>query len=333
MTAQVRVGGLLGYTGLVESLRGDPQQLLRDCGIAPDLLEDDDALIPYRQLIYLLEHTATELAVPDFGLRLAGAQDIGILGPLAVAMQNSSTVEDALLCAASHLFLQSRALSLDIEKLSDSVRLRIQIKLNNMPHRGMRQTEDLAIGITHGIVKFLAQEHFHALRVELPHEPLLIESSYQAFFGVSVIFSCAQNALYLEKSVLTTSLRQRSAQLHQLAADYIDAQLPNVDGRLSSRVEIAIRRTLGTESCDRNSVARAMAMHPRTLQRHLEREGETFDRIRDAVRREKAEHYLCNTDLPLSQVARIIGYREQSILSRSCQRWFGMTPRKVRVAQ
>jgi AraC-like DNA-binding protein len=76
-----------------------------------------------------------------------------------------------------------------------------------------------------------------------------------------------------------------------------------------------------------------MAIHPRTLQRRLEREGESFDRIRDRVRREKAEYYLRRTNAPLSQVAGIIGYSEQSILTRSCRRWFGLPPRKVRAAR
>jgi AraC-like DNA-binding protein len=113
---------------------------------------------------------------------------------------------------------------------------------------------------------------------------------------------------------------------------YLDVQFPTPDGRFVTRVETAIRRTLGTDSCNRNGVARAMAIHPRTLHRRLEREGETFDQIRDRVRREMAEYYLCKTNAPLSQVASIIGYSEQAVLSRSCQRWFGQTPRKFRAA-
>ena len=75
-----------------------------------------------------------------------------------------------------------------------------------------------------------------------------------------------------------------------------------------------------------------MAMHPRTLQRRLEREGETFDRIRDRIRREKAEYYLYKTNAPLAQVAGIIGYSEESIFTRSCQRWFGLSPRQTPIS-
>jgi len=332
MTAKVRVGGLRGYKALVVGLGGDPGRLARKCGIPDGLLDDEDAMIPYRQLIHLLEETAADRGIPDFGLRLAASQDIGILGPLAVAMQNSSTVEEAMHCATTYLFIQSPALSLDIDRLTNCTRLRVQINLSQMPHDAMSQAEDLAIGVAHGVLAMLAQDRYTLLRVELPHRPLEDGSLYETFFGSPVSFNCASNALYLSRGTLSSSLAHRSEQLHRMAADYLDVYSPSADGRVSERVETAIRKTLGTDSCNRESVARAMAMHPRTLQRRLKQENTSFDDIRDGIKRETVEHYLRHTNMPLSQVAGLVGYAEQAILSRSCQRWFGQTPRRIRTA-
>jgi AraC-like DNA-binding protein len=333
VTATVRVSGLRGYSDLVTSLGGDPEQLARDCGVDARILSDEDALIPYRQVIHLTEHCATQLDVPDFGLRLAATQDIGILGPLAVAMQNSSTVEEAMRCAASHLFVQSPALHMGINEQGNQTRVEIQINLSSMPHQGMRQAEDLAAGVGHGILTLLAGDNCDLIRIELPHEPLCPAAVYEHYFGAPVFFACAANAIIVSTATMKTCLSERSEQLRQLATNYLDVQFPTPDGLVATRVETAIRRTLGTDSCNRTTVARAMAIHPRTLQRRLEHEGESFDQIRDRVRREKAEYYLRQTNAPLSQVAGIIGYSEQSILSRSCRRWFGQPPRKVRAAQ
>jgi len=330
MTAKVRVGGLRGYDKLVRQFGEDPLRLTRACGVCDGLLDDEDALISYRQLIHLMEKAAVELALPDFGLRLAASQDIGILGPLAVAMQNCSTVEEAMRCAATYMFIQSPALTLDIEKLTSSSRLRPSINLDQMPHGAMSQAEDLAIGVGHGILKGLAQDQYELIRVELPHEPLVPESEYEAYFGAPVVFNSNQSALYVSPGTLNTCLLQRSEQLHRIAADYLNVQFPSTDGLSASRVETAVRRTLGTHSCNRESVAQAMAMHPRTLQRRLKEEGTSFDDIRDSIRRETVEHYLCHTNMPLSQVAGMVGYSEQAILTRSCQRWFGQTPRQIR---
>jgi transcriptional regulator GlxA family with amidase domain len=39
--------------------------------------------------------------------------------------------------------------------------------------------------------------------------------------------------------------------------------------------------------------------------------------------REEAERYLRDTDMPLGQLAALLGYSEQSVLTRACRRWFG----------
>ncbi len=332
MSEKVRVGGLRGYKELVKRLGGDPQHFTRDCGIPDGLLDDEDATMPYRQLIQLMEMTAAELEMPDFGLRLSSEQDIGILGPLAVAMQNSATVEQAVRCAATYLFVQSPALSLEIEELTNSTRLRLNINLSQMPHQAMCQAEDLGIGVVHGVLARLAQDAYRPLRVELPHPPLSPASRYEQHFGAPVSFNCTANALYVSRETLRTSLLHRSEQLHQMAEDYLNVQSPSPDGLVAARVETAIRKTLGTESCNRESVSRAMAMHPRTLQRRLKQENTSFEDIRDRIRRETVEHCLRHTNMPLSQVAGLVGYAEQAILSRSCRRWFGQSPRRIRNA-
>jgi AraC-like DNA-binding protein len=71
-------------------------------------------------------------------------------------------------------------------------------------------------------------------------------------------------------------------------------------------------------------------MHPRTLQRRLREEGTTFEAIKDEVRRDLAQRYLSQPDVPISQVAELLDYGEQSALGRSCRRWFDTSPRSLR---
>jgi AraC-like DNA-binding protein len=43
-----------------------------------------------------------------------------------------------------------------------------------------------------------------------------------------------------------------------------------------------------------------------------------------------ARRYLRDTDMTLTHLARELGYAEQSVLTRSCRRWFGSSPLAVR---
>jgi AraC-like DNA-binding protein len=66
------------------------------------------------------------------------------------------------------------------------------------------------------------------------------------------------------------------------------------------------------------------------MQRRLNEEGTTFEEIKDNARRDLAERYLSNLDLPLTQITVLLDYSEQSALGRSCRRWFGTAPREYR---
>jgi hypothetical protein len=111
MTAMVQAQSLRGYRELVDDLGGNPARLLRKAGIEPAALNQLSAFIRFESLIDLLEHSAAALDCPDFGLRLAERQDIGILGTLAVAMRYSATVGDAMQCASRYLHVYNAAIA------------------------------------------------------------------------------------------------------------------------------------------------------------------------------------------------------------------------------
>jgi AraC-like DNA-binding protein len=55
-----------------------------------------------------------------------------------------------------------------------------------------------------------------------------------------------------------------------------------------------------------------------------------FEQMLDHQRRERVHELLTGTGTPLSHVAGLVGFSEQSSLTRSCRRWFRMTPRALR---
>ncbi len=330
MTTTLRASALRGYPALVRELGGDPQPLTERCGLALADLDDPERIVPLGRALDLLDHTARSLGCADFGLRLARTQDIGVLGPLALAMQNARTVSEALGCGARYLHVQSPALILNLNIGPRTAAVELGIVLRDAQQDAMRHGEDLMAGVCLGVLEYLAGDRFELLAVELPARPADLEDTYQRFFRVPVATDRPAVVLRLSRATVDVPLKARSEALSRIAADYLAAQFPDPDGRYAGRVELAVRHTLGTDRCNRAAIANAMALHPRTLQRHLGREHRTFEQIRDGVRRERAHYYLRHTDMPLSQVATQLGYRDQSILTRGCRRWFGTTPLRYR---
>lgn len=330
----IRSGSLRNYRHLVRELGGDPEPLLRRFGVAPSTLENEDALISLHASGRLLEAAADALDCPDFGLRLAGTQDISILGPLAVAMQHSANVAEALRCAKRYLFVHSPAIAL--EPLLDSPRepglaeIRVTYTIEGLPIA--RQGMDLTLGVMHRILQFLGRHHYRLHAVALPHQPVAALSRYTRFFGAEVRPADPIAALFMRPIELTTPLAEVNDTLRQLAADHLELHYAKPGESLSTRVRLAILHSLGTGPADREHIADTLALHPRTLRRRLAAESTTFEAIRDSVAREAALRYLTTTAMPLSQVAGLVGLSEQSALTRACRRWFGCTPTDVRRA-
>ena len=79
------------------------------------------------------------------------------------------------------------------------------------------------------------------------------------------------------------------------------------------------------------NVASKLAIGGRTLQRLLKAESTSFNSILRNVRSELAKQQLQDTDLPISEIAYMLGFAEPSIFHRSFKKWTGKTPRIFRL--
>jgi AraC-like DNA-binding protein len=99
---------------------------------------------------------------------------------------------------------------------------------------------------------------------------------------------------------------------------------------LAEQVAAAIRGTLLTGEGGIKSIAPHFGISPRTLQRRLENEGTAYQTILDATRNRLCIEMLQNPELPVGQIAVLLGYSNPSNFLRAFRRWFGMTPRRFR---
>lgn len=80
----------------------------------------------------------------------------------------------------------------------------------------------------------------------------------------------------------------------------------------------------------KNVLAELLAVTPRTLQRRLEAEGETYRHLLTELRKELAMQHLANTRYTSDEVAFLLGYQDVSHFSRAFKSWFGVSPGQSR---
>jgi AraC-like DNA-binding protein len=326
----VRTQSLRGYPELVGDLGGNAGRLLRRSGIDPVDLNQLTAFIGFQNLIDLLERSAHDLECPDFGLRLAERQDVGILGTLGVAMRYSATVGQAIQCASKYIDVYNAAIAFrpTTGERRGEAWLVFTSLVKLAPH--WAQTAEHGIGLASRIMTMLSEGRCHLRQVRLPHAAVAPERSYYSRFAGPLHFRAGTLALVYSSRDLDLPISGNNRELHELATSYLARQLPGEQTSFTAQVRQAIEALLGTGTCGYREVAGALYMHPRTLQRRLRDEGTTFEAIKDETRRELATRYLSHPDVPLNQVSALLDYSEESAFGRSCRRWFRSTPHDVR---
>ena len=73
-----------------------------------------------------------------------------------------------------------------------------------------------------------------------------------------------------------------------------------------------------------------LSMSARTLRRRLEREGTSYQRIKDIARRDAAIAMLSRQGLTVSEVAERVGFSDPSAFHRSFKKWTGQSPGSYR---
>ena len=98
------------------------------------------------------------------------------------------------------------------------------------------------------------------------------------------------------------------------------------------KVENAIVPLLPHGQAKIGEIAQRLGISVRTLTRLLASEGCTFSEVLDSLRQDLAKSYLREQDLPISEIAWLLGFQETSSFFHACKRWTGKTPQQVRVA-
>jgi AraC-like DNA-binding protein len=180
---------------------------------------------------------------------------------------------------------------------------------------------------------FLENAH---LECWFPHAEPQETSEYECTFPPeSLRFGAPCHAFAFDEKVLHRPMASANANLHAVLRAQLNTVLadlshpPNLTGRV--RDLVAGRMPSGMPTA--RSLAQELRMSPRTLFRKLESEGTAFRIELDALRRELALQYVRQEDLPLIEVAFLLGFSHVPAFNRAFKRWTGATPTQYRATQ
>lgn len=323
---------LSGFDRLIRKLGGDPDDIVARSGQEIAKVDFDSPFVNYRDFIRILDTSARLLDCPSFGLQLAHAQSASPMLPVSLdlAMRNAPTIGAAYEYSASHLRLYSPIMHASIERDHEHGGrfFLFEVLLDRVPRQ--QQAIEHAIGLLHYSVLAISGGMVRPRAIWFKHDQVGSLSTYRQHFQTETSFGRPTTGIFLRDEDWKRPITSRNPHLYDLATNFIELQFPAPSQMLSHLVRTAVIATLGQAACTPAEVAKRLGLHQRTLQRRLREEGTSFEKLRDEIRREVALQYLAQRSVPLIRIAGMLGYSEQSVLTRSCYRWFSASPQEMR---
>lgn len=323
-----------GAAALLHAHGVRPAAIARRCDLPPAALDDPDRLVAAAAVLRFFERAAEASGVPDFGLRLArGARLAALIGPLWVLLRNARTIRQMCSELADNFDLYSDAALVGVEPLRGGGGSLLLTWTTTHRHQGHDvQMAEFSLAVLAAELRSHLARDWQPRAVLFRHaRPAGALLLHRGAFGEDLRFNQDLNALLLDTDTLDAPLIPRGAAARALAQRLVRL---DGDGRgsrpLAHSVEAVIRSLMPYAPCTVVEVAGALDLAPRTLQWHLQREGTSFVKLRDAVRADLAARFLHDSTLGAAQIAEILGYADATSFSRSFRRWNGTNLRRVR---
>lgn len=145
-------------------------------------------------------------------------------------------------------------------------------------------------------------------------------------------FNQPYNSIYISKNVLYLPLKRESQNIdyneEQDLYEHLISSSPDVD--FSKALQQLIRSQLFGGTIKIQTIADAIGISTRSLQRCLGDRGLSYSHLLDQVRFQLAAEWLKDTDIPIGEIAFELHYSEINSFTRSFKRWTGVTPSEYR---
>ena len=308
----------------------NPSHVLQRAKLPADLYSHDRTTLDTEAFYSLWQAIDAEADDPALALRLGTAISVEAFSPLLFASLCSSDFNSALERISRYKPLVGpMRLNVDRGQTRTTLELEFEDDTSHSPPPLFILTE-LVFFVQ--LARIATRENLCPLSSESPILPEVSEPFTQ-YFGTLVrkgkrvrhIFSAEDAARPFltanEKmwEVFEPDLRRRLSEV-------------GTSTSITEKVRSVLLEMLPGGSPSMDAVARKLGLSSRTLQRRLQGEENTYQRILARTREELAQHYLENTNLPNAEISYLLGYEDPNCFFRAYQDWTGTTPAKARAA-
>lgn len=307
----------------------DPGEILRRAGLSLAELTSSGARVPHERVMRFWELAVEQTGDRQLGLHVAQEVEPGVMDLIEYLARCSRTLGEALARTSAYFRLLHDRVEFVVEEQGE------QAVLRNLVPPGLATAPayvENALASAIVMARRMTNEPIEVLAVYFRHPEPEPTQAYREVFRGPVRFGAPVDAAVVPRACLDAALREADSALASILERHVRMLLG--DGAGAPTLQGRIARLLGSELAGGRPgsapIARRLAMSPRTLRRGLRAEGTTFRDVVAEVRRELAFRYLRDPQVPIGEVAFLVGFSDANAFHRAFKRWTGRTPGEFR---
>ena len=330
-TPGIRAVAASGIAAFIAAHGAAVDRVFARAEVAAEVFAQPQQRLPLVAYCDVFEHAARQTGLGSFGLHFGLARAAEALGPVGEVALRAPTLGAALVALCRYFPALQDHSSLTLQRAGAVARLEYQIRDGRILLR--RQDAELTIGVLIALIRGVLGPTWAPASVEFEHLRPAGRGDIETLLGASVTFSSPVNGMIFPAAVLAVPMPapdpgRAGALAAQLAAEIAAAPPNDLVGEVCQQ----IRAALAGGDAARAWVARRMGTSEASLYRALRRRGVEFSDLVRGLRQDLALTYLRESDLPLTEIALLLGYSELSAFSRAFRTWTGVAPAVYRRA-
>lgn len=304
---------------------GTIRKLLRANGLPTTRPTDPYAPIPLRAYLALFEQAAEAAGDPVLGARLGFACRPGDLAPIGLLAIQAGTIRGGISAMARFGPALQTGTAVALEDGGERLVLSYRIVAPGIAPS--RQDAEFTLAALCGLVRTAFDRRWRPEEVHFLHPAHDRRALLERWFGCPVLFGQSANRILMSAAEADRQHRTEDRDLIALIERHLmDMSLSDPARSLTEQVDALISRRLGLQPIDLLSVAAALEMSPRSLQRQLATEGTSLSGLVQRCRRQMAEKMLHAGTQPIEAIAAALGYADGTAFWRAYRGWTGHAP-------
>lgn len=324
----VRASLLRAFVEYGQSKGLDTDVMFDVAGVPADTVEHLDQEVSAFKVGRLLRYFEMQFPNVSVGMNAVQHMSVSGFGAYGYAIRHCATLRESLYFVARYVPVFSSHARVFIHETPDVMELTLK---HHPVIARLRHPAEIGFSMQ---VRLMGHSNIRDgfREVRFFHKPTGPIEGYRTVFGVDPVFEAGENKAVLAQDFLDRPMPHADPAYHSYLSEILETMQRSTwldDPSVAS----ALQRCIDRQEYTVAALADHSGMNERTLHRRLTRKGTTASILLNQVRNENASRLLTKTNLPVAEVAFLLGFSDQRTFLRAFKRWNGETPSQHRKRQ